>query len=264
MNPETPLNIRHFGAGPQSVLALHCTIAHAGAWRGLGTALDGRAQITAPDMYCHGQSPDWDGEGDFLVRMIEATLPLLNDPVHLVGHSFGAVLALALACRAPDKVRSLTMVETVFFAVAVQDAPEIVAAQDAVEAETSRAFAAQDWPLAARLFNRAWSGTGPRWPEMPERMRAAMTRGVRIVPASAPGLRDDSQGLIAQLPGLTMPVLLMRGDASPEVMRVVHAGLARRMPTARELVVPGAGHMLPITHPAPVAEAMADMIAATA
>lgn len=254
------LHLRRLGAGPETVLALHCTLAHGGAWRGLAEGLEGQAEVLAPDMFCHGHSPDWTGGTDFLAAMVEATLPVLERPMHVVGHSFGSVLALALACAAPDKVKSLTMIESVFFAMALRGAPETVAAQDASEAITADAFAAQDWPLAARLFNRAWSGTGPRWDDMPQRMRDAMIRGVQIVPPSGPGLRDDSQGLIDQLDRITMPMLLARGGASQKVIAAAHDGLARHIPQAKQFVVPGAGHMLPITNPAPVAEAVSQLI----
>ena len=46
-----------------------------------------------------------------------------------------------------------------------------------------------------------------------------------------------------------MPVLLLSGAQSQEVMPVINAGLARRLSDARCKIIAGAGHMVPITHP---------------
>jgi pimeloyl-ACP methyl ester carboxylesterase len=65
-------------------------------------------------MLSHGKSPDWDGSGDFQDVSVAAALPFLDDaPMDLIGHSFGATLALRLAVAHPDRVRSLTMIEPV-------------------------------------------------------------------------------------------------------------------------------------------------------
>jgi lipase len=54
----------------------------------------------------------------------EHALGLLPEgPVHLIGHSFGATVALRLAIEAPERVASLTLIEPVLFAAA-PDGPE--------------------------------------------------------------------------------------------------------------------------------------------
>ena len=67
-----PLAPRQNGAGARQVFALHCTMAHAGAWRGLAGALSDDVTITAIDMCRHGISPDWDGQGELQLRKAEA------------------------------------------------------------------------------------------------------------------------------------------------------------------------------------------------
>ena len=92
-----PLFARSFGDGPRQVLALHCTMAHSGAWRGLSAALSDVATLTATDMLCHGRSPDWDRAGDFQDRIARAAGAHLTAPMDVIGHSFGAATALRLA-----------------------------------------------------------------------------------------------------------------------------------------------------------------------
>jgi pimeloyl-ACP methyl ester carboxylesterase len=117
----TPWRVWDRGAA-RPVLALHCSLAHAGAWSALAEALQG-VTITAPDQPSHGRSADWDGQEEIhslTTRISVAIAEVLNagGPVDLFGHSFGGTVALRIALERPDLVRSLTLVEPVIFAAA--------------------------------------------------------------------------------------------------------------------------------------------------
>lgn len=260
------LHIRSFGAGPRPVLALHCTIAHSGAWRGLAAAMEDEVTIHAPDMLCHGRSPDWDGQGDFHDRMTEAVMEHLTERMDIVGHSFGATLALRIAAQRPEMVRSLTIIETVHFAFAGAEDPAILAAQQEAAEPFNQAVLAGEYETAARLFNGGWGDdAGPSWEEQPEQTRAAMIRGVRIVPHCSPAIIHDRPGLLkpGALDRVSMPVLLLRGGRTQPIIAATHDALARRLPDMRNRVVEGAGHMLPVTHPAETAAEMRALFAET-
>ena len=253
---------RRYGKGPRQVLAIHCTLAHSGAWRGLSEQMRDEVTLHCPDMLCHGRSPDWDGQGDFHDKMIAAVLQHMSQPMDVIGHSFGASLALRLAVEHPDLVRSLTMIESVHFGVIRDEHPQMLADQNTASAPFRDAIDAGDFELGARLFNRGWGDVrGPQWDQMPESTRAAMTRGVRIVPASSPALVDDRPGILKPgvLERVGMPVLLMRGDQTEQIIGTVNETFARRLPDATNVVVNGAGHMLPISHPAETAGHLRDL-----
>ena len=246
-----PLFARSFGTGPRDVLALHCTMAHSGAWRGLAEAMAGEVTIHATDMLNHGKSPDWDGQGDFQQAVLEGVAAHLDRRMDVVGHSFGATVALRLAVAYPERIRSLTLIEPVYFAVARQDAPQLVADHDADARDYIAALAARNDALGARLFNRMWSDGGPRWPDLPESKRAAMIRGIHVIPFCNPALYDDRPGMLKPgvLARVTAPAVLLRGSRTHPVIAAINEGLARRLPDARSHVIDGAGHMVPITHP---------------
>nr|WP_217360867.1 alpha/beta hydrolase [Ruegeria sp. HKCCA5426] len=253
----SPVFVRTLGQGARKVLALHCTIAHSGVWAGLASALGDQATLTAPDMLSHGYSPDWDGQGDFFDLTAGFAADLLDEPMDVIGHSFGAMVALRLALEYPDRVRSAVLIEPVFFAVAAQDAPDVLARHDREAQPYADALAAGDMQLAARLFNRMWSAdVSPRWTEMQEKTRAAMIRGVPVVPAVKEAVFDDQKGFLK--PGVldraTVPILILSGTKSNPVMPVIGQGLQNRLPNASYDVVEGAGHMLPISHPAATAK----------
>lgn len=262
MRPQSGFaaHVARLGRGPRPALALHCTLAFSGAWAGLMRHVGEDMTLVAPDMPSHGRSPDWDGTSDFSDTAFSAARASLSEPMDLIGHSFGGVIALRLAVEHPELVRSLTMIEPVFFRVAHLDAPEVAEEHTARGLTFYEALEAGDPEEAARRFNQMWSN-GPDWADMPAQVRAAMTRAIPVVPDTQPFLFDDAAGLIPRLSSLTMPVLLLRGSECDPVVTVTNDGLARRIAGARNEVVDGAGHMAPVTHPKQVSNAWREVLA---
>ena len=254
----TPHHVR-LGSGPASILAIHCTLAHAGAWKPFAKALEGEAEILAYDLPSHGRSPNWDGQGDLHRLATDWALSLLDTPRHVVGHSFGATVALRLGIEAPARVKSLTIIEPPFYALALADQFDLAALPDNSAFEA--AMQAGDMPLAARLFNRLW-GDGTPWAEIPEKTRAYMARCMPFVGGSTGFMVHDKAGLIPSgaLEALRMPARLIQGEEALPVIDAVMAGLARRMPHAERVTLANAGHMAPITHPSAVAEAVRPLL----
>lgn len=249
---------RHWGQGGDPALLLHCSLAHSGAWDGVARALSNRLALTAPDLVGHGRGPARDPARDYHDHCTELALEHLPDaPAHLIGHSFGATVALRLAHEHPDRVASLTMIEPVLFAAA-RGQPGWQAHKTAMAA-LGPCLAAGDAEGATRLFLSDWGGAVPL-DAMPAAQRAYMIARIWIVPESAPALEEDRAGLLPCLGALACPVLLIEGDRSPPVIAEVQTALAAAIPQARRAVIPGAGHMVPITHPAEVAGAIRDAV----
>jgi lipase len=245
---------RHFGHGPRQALAIHCTLAHSGAWRGVGEALADDLTLLCCDLPSHGKSQDWDGDGDLHERSTDLVRDLLTEPTDIIGHSFGATIGLRIAIENPELVRSLTMIEPVYFAAALADDPARVAAGDRNSGGFDAAFDAGDRMEAARIFNTGW-GDGSGWEKTPQKLRQYMADRIHYVPASQPFLRDDNAGLLepGRFARATMPVLLIDGGASGDMVDAISTSIARRLPKVTRKAIDGAGHMAPITHPQAVA-----------
>jgi pimeloyl-ACP methyl ester carboxylesterase len=243
-----PTAVQRVGTGAP-LLVIHPSLAAARAMLPLVQALNQGAVLF--DMPGHGGSADWDGRGDYQTVTAGIAAALAPPCAHVIGHSFGATVALRLAVDRPDKVARLTLVEPVFFAAA-RGTPAWDAHRTAFR-PFEAAVARQDWPAAAAAFNALW-GAAP-WDSLPDRARAAMVRRIPLIPAGAPAIEDDNAGLLASglLTRLTCPVTLIRGADSPPVIAAIHARLAALIPGATDHVIPGAGHMVPITHPRAVA-----------
>ena len=112
----------------------------------------------------------------------------------------------------------------------------------------------------SRTFAREW-GSQPLFAEQPERVAAA---------AYADRLRNTPAGLAAALRGLgtgvmeplwerlgelTIPVTLITGERDEKFGALAESMLAR-LPGARHVVIPGAGHAAHLEDPEAVAEAI--------
>lgn len=249
-----------FGTGPGLALLLHCSLAHGGVWRKVAAPFEQDLTCLAPDMPGHGKAAPWDEQGDIHDVVTAQARSLLERPAHLVGHSFGATVALRLALEQPDKVLSLTLVEPVLFAAARGQAEF-----DAYMGESQDFLAAQeaqDWPSMARGFFSAWGG-GMAWEDLPPKARETNTALMPLIAGSNPSLIDDCHGLLAGdgLEQLRMPVTFLRGGQTQPIVAAIHRSLMARIPQAREIVVPQAGHMLAITHPDAVSEVLRENLA---
>ena len=243
--------------GDRPVLALHCSLAHAGAWSALAAGLEG-VTITAIDAPGHGRAADWQPGTDMHSLATAQSIAMAESlgqggPIDLMGHSFGSTVALRIAVERPDLVRSLTLVEPVIFAAGI--------AVDAAAYERFRAdhlgFAerveAGDLEGAAALFHSHW-GSGDQLSDLPERTRAYMVDRIHLIVAQNPTLLDDAAGILRPggLEALDVPVLLIEGADSPAIIDAVHRALVLRLPQATRLVMPAAGHMVAITHAAAI------------
>lgn len=248
------------GHGPRTALLVHCSLAHSGAWRGLEKRLSGDLSMLALDLPGHGRSADWDKIGDYQDSAVHIAEALLDQettgPVDLIGHSFGGTIALRLAQRRPDSVRSLTLFEPVLFAAA-KDHPAYAENFDYMNGPFADAMRAGDRMEAARLFNVMW-GRDAAWQALPMALREDMARRIHLIPAGKSVTHDDIHGQTAPgaLERLNIPVLLMEGGRSPALVRAVHDVLAARLPNVQRRVFADAGHMAPITHAKEVGDAI--------
>ncbi|MEM8978410.1 MAG: alpha/beta hydrolase [Pseudomonadota bacterium] len=244
--------LNHTGSAPEALL-LHCSLAHQGAWLPLLKAL-GHPPARTFDLPGHGASGPWDQAlGDYSEIATQIAAALCPKPLDVIGHSFGATVALRLAVARPDLVRQLVLIEPVFFAAAKDD-PRYQAHKDAF-APFEAAMEAGEAERATQLFTDIW-GTGLPWATLPKSQRDYMTQRIHLIPAGASGISADNAGLLrpGKLESLACPVTLIEGEISDPVMGAILDHLEHRMLQVSRHVIAGAGHMAPITHPKDVAE----------
>lgn len=137
-----PLNDVVWGGG-ERVVCVHGSLSWGAfafrAQRPLATS----HSLVVPDPRGYGASAAT-GRADFSVDADDVAA-LLGDGAHLVGHSYGAVVALLVAARRPQAVRTLTAVEPAALSATRGDAAveELIAALADVQAAASSLSAAE-------------------------------------------------------------------------------------------------------------------------
>lgn len=190
-------------------------------------------------------------------ELAHAERQLRGEAFDLVAHSYGGLVALALAPRIADRVRSVFLYEPVLFGT-IPDHPDVTAllAHPTFTRDPGGGDADDTW-LAQ--FVDFWNRPGS-WARMPPAMQA-WTRAVRwkmfqeVRQCFFAAQRLD-QPLLAQV-----PTTLAMGSRSPAAARAVVTGLAAHQPAARVVELDGVGHMAPLTHPAIVGAALRDHLA---
>ncbi|TWI31523.1 alpha/beta fold hydrolase [Paracoccus sulfuroxidans] len=248
------MHVSHWpGTQDRPALALHCMMGSSSYWRPIASALKDQVAFIAPDFPGHGQSPDWEGAPpDLHTAATRQVATLIDRPMDLIGHSFGATVALRIAVAAPEAVRSLTLIEPVLFAAA---GPDRVHSREMKMVDELLAEGRD--AEAARSFLTAWGGAD--WDGHSPASQARLARQIRLVAETGDALDKDSANILREggLEAIDAPVLLVMGEKSPPIIERIVDALAHRLPDVGRARLPNAGHMLPITHPRQTAELIA-------
>jgi pimeloyl-ACP methyl ester carboxylesterase len=180
--------------------------------------------------------------------------------IHVVGHSYGAALALEAARVLGDRVKSLTLVEPVsFHLLRIEDRPEWKDVEK-LGVSVLEPVAKGDDRKAAAAFMSYWLGRW-RWWLSPERFKKAITATIPKV-ALEFTIAIDTQTTLADYAEIQAPALLIVGSKTPPPTRAVIELLAGALPNASVETLIGAGHMSPFTHPAELNRLILDHLAA--
>lgn len=223
------LHVVSAGSGPR-ILLIHGSAADHTTWSIQLASAALREHVTLVAYDRRADAPTVEAHADDAAG-------LLGERALVVGSSFGAVIALDVLRRYPERVAGAVLIEP---PMAATDEPP--AASRALRDEYERRLAEQGGPAAAELFLRTVLGEAAY-----ERMPRAYQERAKSKWAE---IRADSEALLAyhpryaELARVTAPVLLLGGERSASYFRPTLEALAAALPHARLEVVPAAGHML--------------------
>jgi 3-oxoadipate enol-lactonase len=176
---------------------------------------------------------------------------------HVVGHSYGAAIALQLAADSPEVVHTLTLLEAP--SVQVPSAAQVVEAMEPI----GQRFASGDKEGASDDFLTAMGGEGYREPLdrlLPGSYDQAVADSATFFTVEFPALgewaisADDVKTIDA-------PVLRVRGENTIPWFVDSDALLAEWLPQSESTTVPGVGHLLQMEDPSSVAGPLAAFLA---
>lgn len=256
--------VRESGNGP-GVVCLHSNASSSSQWRALMDGLSPRHRVFAPDAYGAGKSPEWPLDRPLALAdeadLIEPVLQRAGAPLVLVGHSYGAAVALIAALRQPARVKALVLYEPTLFSLIEASSPQPNAADGIRHAVAAAAAALDrgDANVAAEHFIDYWMDAGS-WARMPESRQAPIATSVRHVRRWAQALFTEPTPLSA-FRALEMPVLYMTGGRSTASAHGVAQLLAPALPRVTLHRFDSLGHMGPVTDPELVNRVIEDFVA---
>jgi pimeloyl-ACP methyl ester carboxylesterase len=207
------------GPGPAPVVCLPSGGLSGMQWRKLARSLSERQhRVLAPDLIGHGESHGPHVERPFEARhdvaVVGDTIDMCrSERIHLVGHSYGGRIGLAVATMRPESIRSIALFEPTCFGVL----HSLEHAHEGVPSIDDDRFAASEASLGR--FINYWSvrssGTHCPTPDSLERLGA-------------------------------IPMLVLSGGQSTRAGRRCCEVLAEMMPNCRHVELPMVGHMGPL------------------
>jgi pimeloyl-ACP methyl ester carboxylesterase len=168
--------------------------------------------------------------------------------VHLVGHSYGALVSLVLAAQRPELVRTLVLGEPPLFSwlTATPAGEALLAAFLADVWERARGLCQQgELEAGMRIFIDGVIGEGA-FDQCPAPIQAVMMDNAAEMVVE---LETSPEAVFSTLSRedvrtVSMPTLLLSGELSPPVFHYVTAALARSLPQAERAMIPGVSHDL--------------------
>ena len=226
-----------------TVVCLHGAGGNQGVFDGLFEAVEGEHDLVAFDQPGHGRSGGLDSLGDIhaMARMTRELLALLQieRPV-LLGHSMGGMLAIQYALDFPEHLAGLVVSAAPTALEGLGDSIENT--RKVTEGKARREFRRELYSPAATR----------------EAMQKGFMEDIKTDPRAQLGdlIACQAWSGTADVSAIASPTLVVRGTDEVEAVAKGVDALAAEIPGARHVVIPDAGHKLPIEQPAALAQAL--------
>jgi lipase len=239
------------------VVFLHSGVGSAGEWKGVFSLWPDGYRLLAIDAYRDGSGlgPPARRSLDDYADQVYGVAEHVGAAVRLVGFSWGGATALRVAAVEPNLVESLALVEPEAYALLrTEDAGAYGQICDLRDSWRARVRAGR-WYEAFEEFIDFYNGRGSfaRWPA--ERrdafLAAQQTRGDLWHV-----LLDEERLTVDALARVTAPVHVVEGSQTSAVDHAICEVVLRHAPDARHTLIEGAGHMIPLTHPGALTDAL--------
>jgi pimeloyl-ACP methyl ester carboxylesterase len=244
------VNYHDVGSG-QPIVLIHCSSSSHRQWRALWELLQDTHRVIAIDMLDWGGTDTWlNQEGSLIadeVALIHAITSDFDGPFHLVGHSYGGAISYYLAMTAPQRVKSLTLIEPMVGWIL--DPVEDQFFYDEIRGVAENFWQKFEMGKAEEGINHYfdyWNGEGA-WESLDQGLSEYVLDGAQKNYHEFKAIFNGGTDLPAPETFLNPTLLMGGGSSNKPTLRILEI-LEEKFPDARRSLVEGAGHMSPITH----------------
>ncbi|NKB54154.1 MAG: alpha/beta fold hydrolase [Rhizobiaceae bacterium] len=232
------------------IVALHSSASSSNQWNKLLDMLGDRHELFAYNLPGYGEKAGEDncrpGMATVAQNIIDR-IEKIEEPIHLVGHSYGGAVAIKIALMRPDLVRSLNLYEpAVFHLLNIGNVFDqaLLEPLKSVESNLRQMVEAGTAELGMAKFVDFWNSDGT-FDSLPQPHREKIAGLASTVVNDFQHCFDDSW-VIEDLAALSVPVQVLMGMESPTVAQRTSTLIYQNFTTAELVMLPGLGHMAPI------------------
>lgn len=256
----TPFAVHTRGSGIP-LLLLHAFPLDHGMWEAQAPLAEA-VRIIAPDQRGFGGTP---GEPPItsIAALADDAVALLDalhvtEPAFVCGVSMGGYVAQHVAARYPDRVRGLILCDTKLDA----DTPEARAGRAGLAAKVGRRGAGilADTMLGTLLAQSDKARAQPRRPAIEELLRQTIRRQPVATIQAALAAMGDRPDMTDTIRSLAVPTLLIVGEEDTFTPPAIMQRMEAILPDARLMIVPHAGHLVPLEEPTVFNAAVAEFL----
>jgi esterase len=229
------------GAGHPPLVILHGMLGSSRNWQTAGRDLAASFHVLAPDLRNHGESPhsptmSYPEMMDDVVAWLDAHRLAR---VTLLGHSMGGKVAMLLACRRPERVERLIVVDIAprdYFwpahrqSFAAMNELNLVDLRSRADAELRFEARVPSWGMRKFLLTNLERTNEGKW---------RWQMNLPVLSAALPELEKNPLRATERYDG---PTHFVAGGKSNYVESEDHAGIQAHFPAAKITVLPGSGH----------------------
>jgi pimeloyl-ACP methyl ester carboxylesterase len=233
-------------------------------WDGVVPALARTFRVLTYDRRGHSQSERVTTQGSVEEDVADLAALMTSQhltPAHVVGNSFGALIALKLAAMHPDLFASLTAHEPPLIGLLGND-PAVSVVQQRIGAVIETLQSGETESGARQFVETVALGPG-MWEKLPPEMRQTF---VFNAPTWLDEMNESSAFKLdlARLTTFTQPALITQGDQSPPFFGAILNKIVEMLPHAQRHTFRRAGHVPHLTHPEDFVTVAASFISSVA